>query len=511
LHHDLRRASLEVLQAGEFLYEQPTMGDVEFRFKHTLTRDEAYKSLLTERRKLLHERTAQAVETLYARRLEDQYAELAHHFRLSDNAPKAIEYLLLAGGQAADRGSYAQSGENAELALKLIERLPQGVDRLRAELGVRLMEGMTVTALHGLASTERVQTFERVCQLSEQLGDRPTLFRGLLNLGFAHGQRFEALRALEISRRCVKLAEQGMSEMLPAAQGMLAQILFRLGDLIQAASVGIDAMRSFISPDQPATSLVSANLWATVPLTPAMTSLTLGKPDEALKFGDEGLRRARELKHALSVGLALHIACLLRYERREPSAAREQAEASIALADEHGFREFSISGRALRAWAMCELDQTEQGIAELEASVAPVQGLLMVSKSVVLAHAYLRAGRAKESLVVLDEELAAIEQSGAYVYAAELRRLKGEAILMHNPSATAEAEGCFRKAIEIARGQSAKWWELRATTSLARLLRDTQRHDEARDALANIYNWFTEGFDTADLKDAKALLDEMSA
>src|SRR5262249_2675420 len=137
--------SLVRLQAGEFIYEQPAMGDIEYRFKHALTRDEAYKSLLTERRKLLHERTAQAIEALYFRWLADHYAKLAYHYRSSDNAPKAIDYLLLAGVQAVDRGAYAQSGANAEVALELIERLPEGLERLRAELGVRLMEGTTVT------------------------------------------------------------------------------------------------------------------------------------------------------------------------------------------------------------------------------------------------------------------------------------------------------------------------------------------------------------------------------
>src|SRR5262249_34724094 len=160
------------------------------------------KSLLTDRRKLLHERTAEAIETLYSQRLEDYYADLAHHYGSSGNMAKAIEYLLMAGEQAVARGAYAQSGANAELALKLIEQLPEGVQRARAELGVRLMEGMTVTALYGHDSTERLQIFGRVCELSEQLGDAPALFRGLLNVGFAHTQRFEALPALEIAKRC---------------------------------------------------------------------------------------------------------------------------------------------------------------------------------------------------------------------------------------------------------------------------------------------------------------------
>jgi predicted ATPase len=130
----------------------------------------------------------------------------------------------------------------------------------------------------------------------------------------------------------------------------------------------------------------------------------------------------------------------------------------------------------------------------------------------MLAEVYIHVGRAEEAAVIVDEQLGRTERSGVPLQgAAELYRLKGEAILGRDRSAIAEAEKCFRKAIEIAKGQSAKWWELRATVSLTRLLRDTNRRDEARAMLADIYNWFTEGFDTADLKDAKALLEELSA
>ena len=154
---------------------------------------------------------------------------------------------------------------------------------------------------------------------------------------------------------------------------------------------------------------------------------------------------------------------------------------------------------------MTELGQTEEGIAELEAAAAPSPQFLMI-----LPEVYVRVGRADKAFAIVDEELARVESSGAHRQEPVLYWLKGEAILMRDSSATVEAEKCFRKAIEIARGQSAKWWELRATTSLARLLRERNSRDEARLMLSEIYNWFTEGFDTADLKDAKALLDELS-
>jgi hypothetical protein len=179
------------------------------------TRDEAYKSLLSERRKLLHERTAQAIEAVYSQRLQDHYVDLAHHYGLSGNAAKAVEYLLLAGEQAVDRGAYAQSGENAQLALKLVERLPDGIERLRAELGVRLLEEMVAPVLYGGASVERLQVCQRVCELSERLGNASALLLGLANVAFVYWFRLELPRTLEIARRCTQVIEQSLNGETP--------------------------------------------------------------------------------------------------------------------------------------------------------------------------------------------------------------------------------------------------------------------------------------------------------
>ena len=257
--------------------------------------------------------------------------------------------------------------------------------------------------------------------------------------------------------------------------------------------------------------MVSVNLWTLGPIVLGWIELALGRPDEALKLGQEGTRRARELAEPLSTTASLYSFAAQRYERNEPEAVRELVEAAVALAQENGFRDFLASARALRAWAMSELGHAIEGIAELEAILASLPYLQYVSKALLLAKVYLHVGRFDEALVLLDEELARCEPLGAHQEKAELYRLKGEAILMRDSSAVAEAEKCFRKAIEIARGQSAKWWELRATVSLARLLAKRGKRDEARAMLDEIYNWFAEAFDTADLKDAKALIDELGA
>jgi hypothetical protein len=242
-----------------------------------------------------------------------------------------------------------------------------------------------------------------------------------------------------------------------------------------------------------------------------MVHLALGRPDEAVKVGDESLRRSRQLKQPFVLATTLMAFAVVRYQRREPEATRALAELCIALAEEYGFRERLAEGRWFRQWAISESSPTEQGVIELEAEVVGRWPLSRLAMSPALAQLCIRVGRPDRALAFLDEELVRIEHSGSYLEQPELYTLKGEAVLARDSKATGEAEGCFRNAIEIAKGQSAKWFELRATVSFARLLRDTNRRHEALTMLAEIYGWFTEGFDTPDLKDAKALLDELSA
>jgi len=390
----------------------------------------------------------------------------------------------------------------------LIEQLPEGVERPRAELGVRLLEGRIVRALYGVSSAESLQAFERVYELGERLGDASAQIRGLFGVAFAYTtNREEVVRGLEISRSCLELAERNQNrEMLPAIHYLLALGASSSGELVRAASQFSDLMAPLGSAQlRAAVELLPANPWATAPGHLAQVQLLLGRPDEALRLTSEALSRARQLKHPFGLALAFQLAGGVRFFRREYGAARELAEAAIALAEEHGFQDRLLIGRMARGWAMTGLGQTAQGLAELEAAAASLP-----MAQTILAAVYARDGRADQALAIVDEQLARIARSGMHSREPVLYRLKGEATLSRDPLAVAQAEVCFRRAIAIAKGQSAKWWELLATVSLARLLRDTNRREEARTMLADIYNWFTEGFDTADLKDAKVLLDELS-
>jgi predicted ATPase len=216
-----------------------------------------------------------------------------------------------------------------------------------------------------------------------------------------------------------------------------------------------------------------------------------------------------------SLGSALIIgAGELFLERRQPESARVHCEEVIALSEENGFAEWLPWGRFIHGWALFELGQVSEGLLEMEAGLAGFDRLGGVPRQqywiVVRARALALTGQVDEALLKINQALAHIECTGDTADQAEMLRLKGEVLMMCRPSEPAEAEKCFRQARDVARAQEAKWWELRAALSLARLLHDTNRQDEAHTLLGEIYNWFTEGFDLPDLKEAKGLLDELN-
>jgi adenylate cyclase len=214
-----------------------------------------------------------------------------------------------------------------------------------------------------------------------------------------------------------------------------------------------------------------------------------------------------------ALNYALNIRAVLCRLRHEPDAARIWSEQAIAMAEEYGFPWWLEFARRMHAWALTELGQLETGMAELASAIAAseLHGFSdRQTERAQLAYCYARIHRTGEALSLLNDVLAQIERTGEKMHQAEILRLKGEVLLMHDPTNAAEAEACFRAALDVARAQEAKWWELRTSVSLTRVLRDTNRRDEARTMLSDIHNWFTEGFELPDLKEAKELLEELN-
>jgi class 3 adenylate cyclase/tetratricopeptide (TPR) repeat protein len=512
---DLNRM-LGQLQVAEFIYEQPAVGDVEYIFKHALTQEVAYNSLLADRRRALHEHAAHAIEEIYAQQPESHYGDLAHHFLRANNAAKAIEYAQLAAEEALNRGVYGEATGLIETALELIDKLPEGNDRLRAELALRGIESVIAHVSHGSASPERERAIRRMCELGESIGEADQLLPGLLFLSQFYFVRGEPRQGLAISKRCLELAE-GTQEawLLTEAHSRHGLLAYSAGNFREAVSHSEQASLYSLRTDRKISQV--GFLYSTVTTSPRFMALQLlGRVNEALNLAEEELRHAREAGHLFSLSLLLSVwLATLRRNLREPQATLVCAEEGAALSADNGFRDFLNWGKFNHGWALTELGQRERGVAEMETALTGLgsdgASLWRYRAVALLAQSYARMGRTEEALAIMNDARERAQSRGENVDEAETLRLKGEILLLHNTSVTIEAEQCFRNALEVARAQEAKWWELRASVSLARLLDRQGKRNEARLMLADIYNWFTEGFETSDLKDAKALLDRLDS
>jgi class 3 adenylate cyclase/tetratricopeptide (TPR) repeat protein len=504
---------LAQLELSEFIFELPAASDdLEYIFKHALTQEVAYNSILGERRRALHERVGHAIEELYAERLEDQYGDLARHYVRGSDTAKAVQYARLAAEQDVNRGSYAEASSLIEAGLSLIDRMPEGNDRLRAELALRSIESMETLVLYGASSIERERTVRRMCEIGEALGEGERSFAALSTLSGLYFTRGESARGLELATRCLDRRDEVED------QRLLVDALYNSGTLATACGEIRAAVPYLEQGLAHARKMNSRSLQfgiyhvGVVASSLAQTLQLLGRADEAFELAAEAIRYTRDSRHIFSLGAVLTVAggqfCL---DRHQPDLARMHCEEAISLCEENGLAEWAAWGRFIRGWALFELGGAAEGLAEMDAGLGIFERLGGVPRLPYLASirsaAISRSCCADSSLTVLNDCLKCIERTGEKRDLADMLRLKGE-LLLRNGS-TVDGESCLRAAIEVARLQEAKWWELRATLSLAPLLRDTNRCEEARTRLGEIYNWFTQGLELPDLKVAKALLDEL--
>jgi class 3 adenylate cyclase len=506
---------LSELQLGEFIYEQPATGDVEYIFKHALTLEVAYNSVLVQRRRLLHERVAIALEALFAERLEDHLAELAHHYERSGNARKAVEYLGRAGHRAAQQVAHAEAASYFTRALELLGRLPEGFDRDRQELDLQMALGTSLFAIKGAGAAEREVTLLRAIQLAEQLGDNAKLMEALLALGFFHEWRSAYDTVEKIAGRVLALAEAAQApEMLARGHSQLGWALMFTGHLLRAREhfeLAVDLFESV-----PASKMGGLHYYEMAGAVDGLSAVLrwLGYPATAHRKSRELLETVRRLSDPVLLASVLvrnTIGNIMLRLRGNQSVA-DQIEELDAIASEYGIAFRRIQAGFFRAWFAATARNDRKGIAEMRRALSESTTFrvgISAMRELTLAQASYDLGMAQEGLEAVGKGLASVDADG--FFAGELTRLKGELLLLRNPSAAADAERCLRRSLEIARAKGAKLCELRTTTSLARLFSGQGKGEEARKSLSEIYNWFTEGFDTPDLKDAKALLDELSA
>jgi tetratricopeptide (TPR) repeat protein len=501
---------LEGLRLAEFIYEQPAFPDTEYTFKHALTQEVAYNSTLAERRRLLHERAGQAMEALYADRLEDHLSELAHHFDRSDNIPKAVEYLGRAGERAAQQVAHPEAIGYFNRALELLRRLPDGAARDRQELDLQMALSWSLFVAKGFLTSERESAVVRARELSEQLGESAKLMEALLALAHirSNGRDFEQAR--ELAERVLAMAERAeASEMLAGAHFVLGYVRYETGRFAEAREHLERAVELFASGP-------SRNLGGF--LAQAASSVlvsvlcVLGYLSTALSRADELVATVRRSSDPYSTATALVNDGFIHLAFRDTRVVAERADEILSIAIENEIPSYSIYATFFRGWATAAAGRGNEGIADMRRCISdPVLHPASASLAFLLALAQTcgENRHAEEGLDLVSEGLATAEQAGYRVLEAELYRVKGELQMIKEHANVAEAEQSLRTAIDVARRQEARLFELRATVSLARLLKRHGKAEQARQMLAEIYGWFTEGFDTADLKDAKALLDEL--
>jgi class 3 adenylate cyclase/predicted ATPase len=511
-------AALAVLQAGEFINELPGSHDIQHAFKHALTQEVAYNSILTGRRKLLHERAAQAFEALFAAQLDDHLSELARHYKRADNIQKAIEYAGRAGQQAIQRCANAEAISVLTDAIDLVQRLPDTSERIERELSLQLNVGPALFAIKGWGSPEAIRAYTRARELCERLNDSPELFPMLYNSCFMHLLRGECLTAHELAEDLMRRAQAANDpRVLLYAHHALGQTLFYLGNL----PAGFAHIENAVSLYDPAThSMLTARytgIDAKVHCQGVVAWIlwNCGYPEQAMTRAEAALEWAKQLSHPYSLVFAEDMLIGIHREQRpDAHAAQERAEKGISLCAEYGLPDFGAFASVERGLAIAQQGRGAEGVTQIRTALETLRArganVELPKELRLLAEACRDSGKIDDGLTALNEALILIEEQENRRDEVAVRQVKGELLLLGGQAASAEAEQCFRKAIEVARNQSAKWWELRATTSLARLLASQGRRDEARTMLAEIYGWFTEGFDTAGLKDAKRLLDELA-
>ena len=507
---------LSDLQMGEFIYEQPAASDVEFTFKHALTHDVAYNSLLQARRKALHERIGFALETLHRGRLDDHFDRLAYHFQRSDNAAKAVEYLRLAGEQSARRSAPKEAIAHLRDALDRTNALPPGHERDRAEVVVQFALGSALTAV-SFGAPEKIRAFERVSELATRIDAGAEVFPALWHLAEAYLVQEKVARAGELAQQCLRLAEAANDRrMLLGAHYVVGEVAFFSGNLREARSRFIRAIEFYDhAADENLVLYFGIDLFVLSCLLLASAEAPMGRCDRALKLCRDAQARAAEISHLFSKAFSLGTIAGVHQMRREPEHAELAARELSTMSHEHGFSEMLGGAEWISGWAMVEQDRGEQGIQMMLEAMKfqeSIGGAVATPwRRGVLAEGFAKNSRLEDAQNELRRAMDAADQTGGHFFDAELYRIGGEIALRSAPQDRVAAEGYFRKAIAVAQRQEARLWELRATVSLARLLRDTERCDEALAMLTQIYGWFTEGFDLPDLKEAKALLEQLSS
>jgi class 3 adenylate cyclase/predicted ATPase len=511
---DLQR-SLRNLANAELLAVRGIPPEAFYRFRHALLQDAAYQALLKTRRRELHRCVANAIYQQIPDDAEAQPEILAHHYTEAGLTAEAIPYWMLAGERMSQRSAHVEAIGHLVKGQELLATLSDTPERARQELALQMTLGTSLLATKGFGSPEVGKAYTRARELCRQLGESAQLFPVLVGLRFFYVAKGSLQEAREAGEQLLQLARgSGDPSLILEGHYAVAVPLHLLGEFALALEHCEQAITLY-DPRQHGSHAFVYGLDAGVASRSLAACLLweLGYRKRALKTSREALRLESEVAHPVSLANALAFAGLIYMWCGDTQSALESADALIALAREKGFSSFLSMGLVFRGWALTALGAGKEGIAQIRKGIADWRATGARGNGTghlaVLLESYLKAGDTQQAIKVAAEACALVEEIGERNNEARLYQLKGELLRMRGTDSFLEAEHTFRTAIQVAQSQRAKSLELRAAMGLARLLNDTNRRDQARAMLAEIYGWFTEGFDTADLKDAKSLLAQL--
>jgi predicted ATPase len=514
---ELQEALLRLVEAG-LVFQRGAPPVAEYLFKHALVQDTAYSTLLRGPRQALHRRIAEALEQQFPGLVQTRPEILAHHYGEAAMPDKAIAYWHRAGKSSVAKSAVHESIAQLRRGLGLLNGLPETRERKRLELDIHVTLASALMAGKGYGDPEVAAALERANRLVTETAALGTplhfsVLRGLWSSTVGSGNIAAAVEHASHFLSCAQ--SQPSSGPLLIGHCSLAYSLTLSGDY-RAALAHTETAASLYRPDEPRDSALRDEQDIGVPAFVYLSWALwhCGYPDQSARAADRALAYSRQLGHAHALAHAFYFAGMAAAFARDVATVHAYSNNCVALASEHGFAYWAPRGRILQGWADAQKGQATAGIARIRDGLAASEATgtrVATSLSLtLLAEALALAGKIEDALAALDDALATAAVSGERGWNAEIHRLRRElADRLPHPD-PAKAEDSFRTALAIAREQGTRGYELRAATSLARLWREQGRRDEARELLMPVYGWFTEGFDTPDLKDAEKLLAELA-
>ena len=485
-----------------------------YLFKHALVQDAAYSTLLRRRRQELHARVAAALEQRFADVVERQPELLAHHLTAAGLTERAVAYWHRAGERAVERSANSEAIAQFRKALDILALLPDDPHWERAEMNIQMALGSALSTM-GWAASEKELAYARARELAERLGEGARIFQALWHLGEVHASRGEPRSGYELGEECLRIATAtGDPGLLLGAHHLIGELLFWLGSIVEGRRHE-DRAHELYDPvrDRDLVAYYGMDPFGLSCGVAAMGRQVLGTSLQAWGICEAGLARARELSHTYSIAFTLMTGAGVRLMQRDVARTETALPELVSLCAEHNYTEMMGWAQWMSSWAAFHrtgsrdaIDRAKQALLHFD-QAGGTPGAPWHKG--VIAEMYASVDNLVEARSLLDEAFEASRASEQHFYDAELHRIAGQ-IALAAASDLAAPERSFRAAMDDARERDAKWWELRAATSLARLWGEQGRRAESRDLLAPVYGWFTEGFDTADLKEAKALLDELA-